>query len=279
MIFLPILLVLAQEPLTADAIMARVAANQDRADQMRSDFVYRQDVLIRLNRPNGKLAREEHSEYMVTPTPQGITRERQTFSGKYVDHGKAVEFDRPGFEHKNIDIDAGLAGGLAESFGSDKKSRDGIERDLFPLTSKHQRRYRFHLSGIEDYFGIPVYRITFEPLKKTSVLDDDSGDDDDVWAGEALIHRDEFQPVLITTRLAEKIPVWVKAVLGTDIKALGFKVTYKKFDQGLWFPVTYGGEFQVKALFLYSRKIGLSLRNSDFQRTQVHSEVSYAGIR
>ncbi len=236
MILLPIVLFLAQEPLTADAIMARVAENQDRADQMRADFVYHQDVLIRLNRSNGKLAREEHSEYTVTPTPQGIQRERQTFSGKYVDHGKAVEFDQPGYEHKNIDIDAGLVSGLTDSF-SNEKSRDGIERDLFPLTSKQQRKYRFHLGGTEDYIGIPVYRITFEPRKKTSVLDDDIGDDD-LWAGEALIHRDEFQPVLITTRLAEKIPVWVKAVFGTDVKALGFKVTYKKFDQGLWFPVT-----------------------------------------
>jgi hypothetical protein len=277
MILLPVLFFLAQEPLTADAIMARVAENQDRADQMRADFVYQQDVLIRLNRSNGKLAREEHSEYTVTPTPHGIQRERQAFSGKYVDHGKTVEFDQPGFEHKNIDLDASMITGLNDSF-CNEKTRDGIERDLFPLTSRQQHKYRFHLDGAEDYFGIPVYRVTFQPLKRTSVLDADT-DDDDVWAGEALIHRDEFQPVLITTRLAEKIPVWVKAVFGTDVKALGFKVTYKKFDEGLWFPVTYGGEFQFKALFLYSRKVGLSMRNSDFHRAKVDSQVTYAGVR
>ena len=85
--------------------------------------------------------------------------------------------------------------------------------------------------------------------------------------------------MLVTTHLAEKIPIWVKTVLGTDVKALGFKVTYKKFDEGLWFPVTYGGEFQFKALFLYSRKVGLSLRNSDFHRADVQSSVTYAGNR
>ena len=280
MILLPMVLFFAQQPLTAGEIMARVAANQDRADQMRADFVYHQDVLIRLNRANGKLAREELSEYTVTPTPDGTRKERLLFRGKYMDHGKEVEFDKPGYEHKKIDVDAGLLTGLSDSFANDKKSRDGIEHDLFPLTSKQQRKYVFHWEGMEDYRGTPVYRITFEPKKKPALLDaDEEGDDEDVWAGEALIDRDAFQPVLITTRLAEKIPLWVKAVFGTDIKALGFKVTYEKFDQGLWFPVTYGGEFQLKALFLYSRKIGISMRNSDFHRADVHSHVTYAEAR
>jgi hypothetical protein len=271
MILLPFVLFLAQEPLSTGAIMLRVAANQDRADQARSNFVYHQNVLIRLNRTNGKLAREEYSEYIVTPTANGSQRERQVFRGKYFDHGKTVEFTKPGFEHKSLDADAGIAQSFDE-FGDDKKSRDGIERDLFPLTSKEQRKYRFHFDGEEDYLGTPVYRITFDPRNTAP-------DEDEAWAGEALIEHDEFQPLLVTTHLAEKIPIWVKTVLGTDVKALGFKVTYKRFDQGLWFPVTYGGEFQFKALFLYSRKVGLSLRNSDFHRADVKSSVTYAGTR
>ena len=279
MILLPMLLFLAQDPLSADDIMARVAANQDRADQMRADFVYHQDVLIRLNRKNGKLAREEYSEYTVAPTADGTKKERQLFRGKYMDRGKEVEFDKPGYEHKKIDIDAGLLIGLSESFVNDKKSRDGIEHDFFPLTSEEQRNYVFHLEGTEDYRGTPVYRITFEPKKKPALLDaDEEGDDEDVWAGEALIDRGEFQPVIVTTTLAEKVPLWVKAVLGTDVKALGFKVTYKKFDQGVWFPVTYGGEFQVKGLFLYSRRIGISMRNSGFHHADVHSHITYAAV-
>ena len=268
MIALPLILFLAQEPLAADTIMARVAENQDHAEQARSNFVYHQDVLIRLNRSNGKLAREEYSEYAVTPAANGNHRERQVFRGKYFDHGKTIEFTKPGFEHKSLDADAGITQSF-DGFGDDQKSRDGIQRDLFPLTSKEQRKYRFTFAGEEDYFGTPVYRVTFEPRKTAP------DDDDESWAGEALIERNEFQPVLVTTHLAEKIPVWVKTVLGTDVKALGFKVTYRRFDQGLWFPVTYGGEFQFKALFLYSRKVGLSLRNSDFHRADVQSSVTY----
>lgn len=283
MILVPLMLCFAaaDEPaLTADAIMARVAENQNRAEEMRSAFVYHQNVLVRLNRSNGKLAREEYSEYTVTPTPTGTRKERTLFRGKYVDHGKTVDFGTPGYEHKKLDADAGLGSSLAESFTNDRKSRDGIERDLFPLTSRQQRKYNFKLEGEEDYRGTPVYRITFTPRKKPFFLDaDEPGDDEEVWAGEVLVHRDEFQPVLVTTTLAVKIPLWVKTVFGTDVRELGFKVTYKKFDEGLWFPVTYGGEFKVKALFLYSRRVGVSMQNSGFQRAVVASSVTFADVR
>jgi hypothetical protein len=283
MILVPIVLCFAaaDEPaLTADEIMARVAENQNRAQEMRSAFVYHQNVLVRLSRSNGKLAREEYSEYTVTPTPQGTRKERTLFRGKYVDHGKTVNFDTPGYEHKKIDADASLGNSMAESFTNDKKSRDGIEHDFFPLTSKQQRKYNFKLEGTEDYRGTSVYRITFTPKKKPFILDaDEPGDDEDIWTGEVLVHRDEFQPVLITTTLATQVPAWAKTVFGTDVREAGFKVTYKKFDEGLWFPVTYGGEFKLKVLFLYSRRIGISMQNSGFERAQVDSTVTFADVR
>ncbi len=258
---------------TADAIMARVAENQNQSQEMRTAFVYHQNVMIRLQRSNGKLAREEYSEFTVTPTATGTQKERTLFRGKFADHGKEVEFDQPAHEHKSVDIDADVANSLLESFTNDHRSRDGIERDLFPLTSKQQRKYKFHLDGSEDYRGIPVYRVTFEPKKAT--FDDDDGD---VWTGEVLVQRDEYQPVLVTTKLAAKVPMWAKTLLGTDIKQLGFKITYRKFDEGLWFPVTYGGEFRLKVLFMYSRRIGVSMQNSGFQRAKVESKVTFAEI-
>ncbi len=262
-----------QPPTGADGIMARVAFNQDRDQQMRTAFVYRQNVLVRLHRSNGKFAREEYGEFTVTPTPQGVSREQTLFRGKYVAHGKEIEFDKPGFEHKSIDIDADLAKSFFDDFGNDKESRDGVDHDLFPLTWKEQRKYTFHLEGSEDYRGTPVYRITFAPKKKPSVYDDD--DDQGVWTGEVLVHRDEFQPVLITSRLAMKIPKWVTIMFGTNVQQLGFKVAYKKFDEGLWFPVTYGGEFKLKAVFFYSRRIAMSMQNSGFQRAVVNSKVNF----
>jgi hypothetical protein len=42
-----------------------------------------------------------------------------------------------------------------------------------------------------------------------------------------------------------------------------------------WFPVTYGSEFEVKALFFYKRRIGICLANSGFQRSRVAARVTF----
>lgn len=255
-----------------EIIMARVAANQDRAQQMRSAFIYHQSMLIRFKRGNGKLAREEEREYTVTPSEKGFNKELTHFTGKYEKGGKLIEYAEPGYQYKDIDIDGDLANDLANDTANDEHSRDGIARDLFPLTGAHQANYTFRLAGKEDYRGTEVYRITFKP-KKPGLLDCD--EDSTCWAGEALIDKHEFQPVVVTSWLAKGIPMAVQILLGTNIKHLGFKVAYKKFDEGLWFPVTYGGEFYVRGLFFYKRTIALSVVNSGFQKADVTSLVSF----
>ncbi|MDQ6699125.1 MAG: hypothetical protein M3Z36_02940 [Acidobacteriota bacterium] len=253
---------------TADEIMARVAANQDRAQSVRSTFVYRQNLLVRMKRANGKLAREEIRDYTVTPAEDSSNKELTHVAGKYEKDGKLFEYSKPEFRHKDIDMDGEIMESLADDFANDGKSRDGIDRDMFPLTAKHQRGYNFHLHGREKYKDAEVFRIAFEPKAKEA-------DEDNCWAGEALIDAGEFQPVLVTTHLAKGIPLLVKTLLGTDLKQVGFKVSYREFDEGLWFPVSYGGELKVRALFLYARSLSISVVNSDFQRTKVQSAVSF----
>ena len=273
MIWIPLLLFFAVPPAeTADSIMAKVAENQDRAEKMRSAFVYHQNLLIRFNHTHGKLSREEYSEFTVTPSEKGMKKERTHFLGKYFDHGKVVEYHEPGEGHGQIririEMDREEISDLSEDLANDR-TKDGIGRDMFPLTAKEQKQYQFRLDGEEDYRGTPVYRIQFEPRKEHD------GEDGTIWAGEALIDRSEYQPVLVTTHSAFKIPFIVKTALGTNIEHLGFKVTYKKFDEGLWFPVTYGGEMKIRALFFYARRIGISMQNSGFQKADVSSKVSF----
>jgi len=67
----------------------------------------------------------------------------------------------------------------------------------------------------------------------------------------------------------------VQTLLGTNIKSLGFKVAYEKFEEGLWFPVTYGGEFEVRAVFVYKRKIAIALSNRAFQRARVSTRIAF----
>jgi hypothetical protein len=264
----------AKQPEAADLIMARVAINQDRAQQMRSAFVYHQSMLIRFQRSNHKLAREEQREYVVTPTEKGFSKTLMHFAGKYDKDGKFFEYNEPGYQYKGVDIDGDLANSLANDLANDKDSRDGITKDFFALTADRQKGFAFKLEGKENYRGREVYRITFKP-RKPSLLDCDEEGESSCWAGEALIDPMEYQPVLVTSWLAKGIPMAVQVLLGTNIKHLGFKVAYQKFDEGLWFPVTYGGEFYVRGLFFYKRTIALSVVNSGFRKSDVTSVVSF----
>jgi hypothetical protein len=246
-----------------------VAENQTRAEAARAGFVYRQDVLVRLQRSDGKLAREEDREYTVTPEPDGVKREMVHFTGKYGLKGKEFPITEPGAKYQDNDVDADIAKSLADDFGGDEKSRDGINLDLFPLTAKKQKGYVFKLAGQEKYLGHSVYRIKFEPRGKS---DDNDGAP---WAGEALIDKTDFAPVLITTHLAHGVPLVVKTVFGTNLQQIGFKVSYEKFDDNLWFPVKYSGEMKVRLLFLYARTISMGLQNSGFQKADVKSAIVF----
>jgi hypothetical protein len=246
-----IVLRLEAEP-SAETIMARVAENQARSERLRSSFVYQQKVLVWLHDSRGKLVREESREYLVTPTPDGTKKELTA----------SRERARPG---KLAGMDADIAHDMRDELTNDRKSKDGLNRNLFPLTAAEQRKYSFRLAGDEVYRGLPVYRITFAPK--------DSGG---AWKGEVLVSRDECQPVLVATQLAHKLPLLVRTALGTNLHGAGFSVRYQKFDDGVWFPVSYGTEFRVRALFFYNRSIVVSLENAGFQRARVSSRIEFA---
>lgn len=133
---------------TAESIMARVAANQERAEAARSQIVYRQYTFVRLLRTNGKVSREEKRTYTVTPTADGTGKHLDSFWGQYEKGGKLYPYDKPGFEYKNTDIDGELIDELTDDLVNDKKSKDGLSSDLFPLTTKEQTNYTFRLAGV-----------------------------------------------------------------------------------------------------------------------------------
>jgi len=259
----------AEEPRSADEIMAQVAINQDRGQHERSAFVYRQNIVIRLRDSHNKLLREEVSDYQVMPAEERTNKELVSFTGRYhkgkemVSYGKDEKLNDGGLG----EADAQLARELRDDLISDKKSKDGLSPELFPLTAKEQLKYRFTLKGEEAYQGTSVYRIAFEPKPKM--------ENDSAWKGEALISKAELQPMLVTTKLAHGIPLLVRTALGTNFQGLGFSVEYRKFDEGVWFPVSYGTEFRFHVLFFYSRQIAVSMVNSDFRRADVKSSVEF----
>jgi hypothetical protein len=265
---------MAQTP-SVESIMSQVAINQAKSQELRTNFVYNQKQLLRMLRPNGKLAREERREYTVLPAFRGIKKDLLKFEGKFEQHGAYINYYHPGYQYKELDIDGGIIGDLSNSLTNDKNSRDGIASDLFPLTYHQQLKYSFRLIGTEQYQGRQVYRVAFEPRKTPHLADsDDSGHT--IWKGEALIDAAELQPVVVYSKMALRIPAAVKILLGTDIRGLGFTLSYQKFADGVWFPVSYGGEFEVKGLFFYRRTMTISLVNSDFRRLDVSSHIAYA---
>lgn len=245
--------------------MARVAENQDRAQQARAAWVYDQNVFVRLKRGK-KLAREESRDYVVTPRPEGTHKELKRLSGKVDRKGKILEFSDPKEVEKGFDIDADLAEEFAGDFAGSKDGKDGVDPGLFPLTADKQQNYAFELHGREQYRGSEVYKVTFEPKK---------GTEDEMWRGEALIDVNDYQPVLVTTTLAWGIPAVIRTVFGTNLKHLGFKISYQKVADGVWFPAKWGGEFHLRALFLYARTISLAVSNTEFRRATVNSTITF----
>jgi len=246
---------------SVEEIMARVAANQDRDLQARAEYVYQQRIHVASLRTNGKLAREETTDYLVTPTPHGTKKELKHIEGRYWHKGKYLEFHGEPVPESDS-LDGSLVHDFCVDFSNDQ-SKDGLGRDLFPLTSTEQKDYRFELAGQEMVHGRKVYRVNFRPRDK----------DELTWAGQALIDVEEFEPMRVYTKLSRKIPFFVRTMLGTDLPGLGFNVEYRRFDEGIWFPVSFGTEFRLRAVFFINRDITVSLENSAFQRAKVDSKI------
>ena len=143
------------------------------------------------------------------------------------------------------------------------KSKDGIAQHLFPLTSKDQASYAFHMVGRERLNDRDVFHITFRPKEKN-----DFG-----WSGDAYVDTQAFQPVLVTTGMARKIPFAVRTLLGTDVPGLGFTIRYAPQPDGVWFPVDFSTEFKIHVLYFFHRQIILDAQNREFEKTHVTSRI------
>ncbi len=255
-----------QSPLTADAVMARVAANQDSSETLRKEYIYQQHTHVVAHKPKGgRLQREETADYDVTPTFDGTEKKLKRITGRFWHKGKYETFE---LDH---DTDGeGLDGSLVKSFRDDlldDESKDGLAKDLFPLTSEQQKDYTFTLLGREMQEGRSVYHIGFRPKDKNDIT----------WGGEAYIDAAEFQPVRVFTKLSRRLPFAVRTLLGTDVPGVGFNVVYKRQEDGVWFPSTFGTEFRLHAVFFINRDISVSCENSGFQRTHVESKMKVIG--
>ena len=286
---------------SAESIMARVAANQDQAEAERAHYVYVQHAKM-VSRHGKTVKCEEITDYRFTPSMDGTKEDLLKVEGRYLkdhryltytkllphdDENKPKQADKEQDKSANHDevkiekkdkpkkdkdptfdpnsdetIDRDIVENIRSGLIHDK-SKDGIDARLFPLTSKDQADYAFRMLGRERMNGRDVFHITFRPKKK-----DDFG-----WSGDAYVDTTAYQPVLITTAMARKIPFAVRTLLGTNVPGLGFTVTYAPQPDGVWFPVTFSTEFKIHVLFFFNREIILDAQNRDFEKTHVTSQI------
>ncbi len=269
------------EPLKADDIMARVAANQDRSEALRKEYVYKQHIHIATHKPKTRMMREETADYDVVPLENGTQKQLKLLTGRYWNKDKYVDIQgEPVLEagSTNVDLihnlrnhepvpeasrtDAALIHNLRNNLLNDN-SKDSLARDLFPLTSEEQKGYEFKLLGQEVEAGRNVYHITFTP----------KDENEPTWAGEAFIDAAEFQPVRVFTKMSGRLPFLVRK-MWFDLPGFGFNVVYKRQEDGVWFPSSFGTEFQMQfgPLFFSNRDIAISLKNSGFEHKHVETK-------
>jgi hypothetical protein len=277
---------------TAESVMARVAANQDKAEAERAHYVYVQHAKMASRRGNSVMC-EEVTEYRFTPSADGSQEELLKVDGRFLKQNKYVSYttllprdeDKPKDsdnekdnsekkEKKDKDKDPAFDPNSNETIDRDivenirwnlihDKSKDGYNAHLFPLTSKDQLDYSFRMIARERLNDRDVYHIAFRPKKK-----DDFG-----WSGDAYIDTTAYQPVLVTTGMARKIPFAVRTLLGTNVPGLGFSITYAPQPDGVWFPITFSTEFKIHVLYFFHREVILDAQNRDFEKTHVTSRI------
>ncbi|MGA8088208.1 MAG: hypothetical protein WCA10_12935 [Terracidiphilus sp.] len=294
----------AQHLPSAESVMNRVAINQDTAEAERAHYVYVQHAKMTSRRGNTVMC-EEITDYRFTPSTEGTDEQLLKVDGRFVKNHKFISYskllprdeDKPKEASKDADknqsekkqdnakgkdkkkdkekdkdpvfdpnsnetLDRDLVENMRWNLIHDK-SKDGIDSHLFPLTSKDQLNYAFRMIGRERLNDREVYHIAFRPKKK-----DDFG-----WSGDAYIDTTAYQPVLVTTGMARKIPFAVRTLLGTDVPGLGFTITYAPQTDGVWFPVTFSTEFKIHVLYFFHRQIILDAQNRDFEQTHVTSRI------
>ena len=79
-------------PASAADIMKQVAANQDREQKERSNYLYGEHIRVIIRRGGGKLAREESSDLLVTPGGKDTKRKMQSITGRYWKKGHYNSF-------------------------------------------------------------------------------------------------------------------------------------------------------------------------------------------
>ena len=132
----------------------------------------------------------EVADYLVVPGAEAATKKLTALTGKYRQKDKYIDYSgEQAPDHDSLDD---LVSDLRTDLVNQRRTKDRIATNLFPLASKEQEKYVFKVLAEEVMNGRNTYHIAFRPKDKS----------DTVRKGEALIDAEEFQPVTVFTKLA-----------------------------------------------------------------------------
>ncbi len=259
---------------SADAIMARVAQLQDQAQSERARYVYVQHATVTSRRGN-TIRCQEITDIRIAPSGAGSGEQllhldgRLLLKGRYVDYhtleaenGHPEDDDSVSIELGSDDSDRDMVENMRKNLLG-TKSKDGINANLFPLTTKEQAGEEFSYVDRERLNGRDVDHILFRPRDKSEYG----------WKGDAYIDTVTGEPVVISTGLSRHIPAAVRVLLGTNVPGLGFTVVYAPQPDGVWFPASFSTEFQIHIFFFFRRTILIDAQNRNFEKTHVTSRI------
>ena len=296
----------AQALETAEAIMARVGANQDASEAERAHYVYVQHT--RMASQKGKtILCEELTDYRITPSEGSSHDElikldgRLRIKGKYVAYTTLLPPDHKNEWDKDMK-DGGKGAKDKAATGKATKSKDadekedsdgmgvvideeqGMDRDLVENMRKNLMQ-----DNSKDGINAHLFPLTSKEQEQYEFQlkgrERMNGHDvfhitfrprdknDFAWKGDAFIDTAAYQPVSVTTMMARRIPFAVRTLLGTDVPGLGFTVVYAPQPDGVWFPSTFSTEFKIHVLFFFHRDIVLNAQNREFEKTHVTSRI------
>lgn len=245
-------------------VMQQVGSNQDKAQSARGSIVYDQVIRVVSRQKGGRLVCQQESRYTITPQAEGTKRTLLLTRGTYLKKGHPISFNKE-VEDGSGTLDTSIVKSFRDGLTQDEDTKDGLSADLFPLTSEHQEKLEFESEGERLIRQRAAYAIRFRPRDRKGYG----------WAGEAFVDKEDLQPVQVYTQMARKLPFFVRKMLGTDVPGLGFTTEYTRVDKDLWFPASFGAEFQIHAVYFFTRTITISMQNSNFRHADVQSRVSY----
>ena len=238
----------SDDPSSVENIMARVGANQDRIEKLRSDYHCKEHIRVVTRKRNGRVMREETADYESVSTATGPQVQLRSLTGRYWHNGKYEDFNgEPVPDPKSWDAD--YIHDVRRCLTAESTCPGAPH--LFPLTTEEQNKYDFHLIGQETWKGRKTYRVGFAPKSKEMYA----------WAGEAFIDANDFQPIRIFTKLSRNLPFVVRA-MGTNIAGFGYELDYHRDESGNWFPAAYGTEYELRLFFHINRTITVSMDTS-----------------